>query len=100
MTKYTEEQALNRRLAVRRYKEKHIRAFDAWKRTLFCEQCGENDPDCLDLHHINPKEKDYSFAVLRGKPMNERFFNEVAKCIVLCANCHRKLHGRLRRGEV
>ena len=57
-----------------------------------CEVCGEKEICCLELHHIDPKTKrinigrfnSYSLADLR---------QEVRKCIVLCANCHRKLHG-------
>lgn len=28
-----------------------------------------------------------------------KLFRELAKCIVICANCHLKVHARIRRGE-
>ena len=61
------------------------------KKTLSCT-CGENHPACLEFHHIDPsiKEFEISGAVrLYGK---EKIMNEIAKCIVLCSNCHRKRH--------
>jgi hypothetical protein len=51
----------------------------------------------LEFHHRNPAEKDEDIAraVQAGWAL-ERLQAEVAKCVVLCANCHRKLHaGRL-----
>lgn len=60
---------------------------------LSCSRCPESDPVCLDFHHRDPKTKDYNVAQLaRGFP-KERILAEVAKCDVLCANCHRKEHG-------
>ena len=61
-------------------------------------KCGEKDPACLDFHHRNPDDKkfDISSAVKRGCSKG-RILEEIAKCDVLCSNCHRKLHYKLRR---
>lgn len=56
-----------------------------------CIKCGENDPACLDFHHRNPKQKDQPIARMRHYS-EERLKTEIAKCDVLCSNCHRKLH--------
>ena len=57
-----------------------------------CIICGESDVCCLDFHHIDPDEK--SFMVSEYKNYSLRNIkNEVSKCVVLCANCHRVLHG-------
>ena len=59
-----------------------------------CIICGEKDPCCLDFHHLRDKE----FEI--GQTMDvtvEKLNNEANKCVVLCANCHRKLHaGKIR----
>lgn len=56
--------------------------------------CGESDPVCLDFHHTSDdKELAIADAVQKGWGL-ERIMREVAKCVVICANCHRKLHGR------
>lgn len=68
------------------------------KATLSCEECGQNHPATLDFHHKNPKEKDVNIAqaVERGWG-KQRILNEIAKCRVLCSNCHRILHWEERR---
>lgn len=58
-----------------------------------CVRCGENDPTCLDFHHINPKTKDSTISrMLCNNHTKETILNEITKCIVFCANCHRKFH--------
>ena len=59
-----------------------------------CERCGESDIRCLDLHHRDPSEKEVEIArIARAKGWKqERILAELAKCDVVCANCHRKIH--------
>jgi len=63
------------------------------KADLRCAKCGETHPYCLEFHHDDPKKKDITIsdAIHQGWS-RERILKEMAKCIVLCANCHRKLH--------
>lgn len=77
---------------VRRKKE--IRSwFEKFKKTLRCKKCGENHPATLDFHHKNSKEKDLGMGFMSYYGYSiERIKKEISKCIVLCANCHRKLH--------
>jgi hypothetical protein len=57
-----------------------------------CLVCFEREPACLDFHHLN--KKDMSVASMLG--MNDdRVKEEILKCVVLCANCHRKHHAGL-----
>jgi hypothetical protein len=52
--------------------------------------CGESDPTCLDFHHVGEtKNRELSDA----RTM-EHAMSELPCCIVVCANCHRKLHAR------
>ncbi len=61
-----------------------------------CGVCGEMDQDCLDFHHVDPSTK--KFCVADGRPRSEKQVRaEAAKCVVLCANCHRKLEAQKRR---
>ena len=65
-----------------------------------CSVCGESDVDVLDFHHRNPEEKDFSIATASAKGLTEvQVIEEIKKCDVLCANDHRRLHARLRRGR-
>ncbi len=58
-----------------------------------CARCPEDHPVALHFHHVDPSKKDFAlaFAVARGY-RKERIEAEMAKCEVLCANCHAKLH--------
>jgi hypothetical protein len=62
-----------------------------------CVDCGESDPVVLEFDHL----RDKSFAVT-AKLVNyrwERILEEIEKCEVVCANCHRRRTAR-RRGAL
>jgi len=73
--------------------------FRRYKQTLCCEVCGENHPACLDFHHIDPSQKKFSVSAKRDRPSLKQLQEEIAKCQVLCANCHRKEHYRQKEKE-
>jgi len=58
---------------------------------LACVECGEGRPPALDFHH--PDEKDLGVAemVTHGYA-KESIREEIERCVVLCANCHRAHH--------
>ena len=56
-----------------------------------CSYCGETDFACLDFHHMGEKESEIARAIHNGWS-KERLLKEINKCIVICSNCHRKLH--------
>lgn len=69
--------------------------YQEWKQQQVCTCCGENSPECLELHHLDPQTKEThpSDAVTRGW---KKFMEEAEKCVVLCSNCHKKVHsGRI-----
>jgi hypothetical protein len=51
--------------------------------------CGEKDPACLDFHHVGEKHREMTKARTMTQVLKELPF-----CVVICANCHRKLHAR------
>jgi len=53
--------------------------------------CGTSDPIVLEFHHVcemRDRRLDVSRLVTQGY-IWKRVEEELAKCIVLCANCHR-----------
>ncbi len=75
-------------------RKKEIRNwFNEFRKTLKCEKCGEDHPATLDFHHANKNEKEggIAFMAFYGYSIN-KIKKEIEKCIVLCANCHRKEH--------
>lgn len=71
--------------------------YNALKLTMACMKCGENHPAALDLHHRDPALKDRGVSDLMGWS-RQRILKELAKCDILCASCHRKLHWEERNG--
>jgi hypothetical protein len=64
----------------------------AFKSTLKCTICAENHPAALDFHHTNPALKDGNIHRFVSSGQFKKVREEIKKCIVLCANCHRKHH--------
>jgi uncharacterized Zn finger protein len=65
--------------------------FREYKKTLSCSQCGFSHPAALDFHHTRDKENLVSMMASCGHS-KQRILDEVAKCEILCANCHRIHH--------
>ena len=62
-----------------------------------CERCGYNKCiDALELHHLDPSTKEVKMANTGASPSFEKYLEEANKCILLCDNCHREEHWRLR----
>lgn len=58
-----------------------------------CSKCDEDHPATLDYHHPNPDEKDRGVAKMAMDGLSkDRIREEMEKCELLCANCHRKEH--------
>lgn len=58
-----------------------------------CSKCGyDKCLSALDFHHIDPKEKDFSISSDGHTRSWEQIKNELDKCILVCANCHREIH--------
>ena len=47
----------------------------------------------MDLHHLDPSQKDERVAQLAKSSSYKKLQEEIDKCVVLCANCHRMVHG-------
>jgi hypothetical protein len=55
-----------------------------------CEDCGfSGHQNVFDFHHLYGK--DYDWTKLRLKS-NDKILDELKKCVLLCANCHRVRH--------
>lgn len=55
-----------------------------------CVNCGESDPVVLDFDHVERSNKKHNIAkMMCGYPWCTILL-EIAKCQVLCANCHRR----------
>lgn len=91
---YTLEKQRIRRLERRKWFKEEILSKSS------CLECGENHPGCMDFHHRDPSQKEGHIGdMIWQKFSKERILKEIAKCDVLCANCHRKHHWNERLHE-
>ncbi len=78
---------------MRRYRAEKRVYLNALKASSGCVRCGESDPYCLQFHHRDRKTKERTISRLySGTWGMPRILSEIAKCDVICANCHLKLH--------
>ncbi len=75
------------------------RGFKAWignyKREHGCIKCNEDDPVCLEFHHVDPSKKQINIAQCTSK---RGALKEIEKCEILCLKCHDSLHWEEEKG--
>jgi transposase-like protein len=63
-----------------------------------CEACGyDRCLRALSFHHVDPATKSFGVAYRGATRSIGRARAEVAKCVLLCANCHMEVEAGLRR---
>ena len=79
-------------LVQQKRQQKVVEQYKIWKKQQKCVVCHESDESCLDLHHVvsHTKEVDVSDAVYKWSW--KRVLTEIEKCVIVCSNCHRKIH--------
>jgi 5-methylcytosine-specific restriction endonuclease McrA len=67
-----------------------------------CQECGYNRCfEALEFHHLEPTQKDSGISQKGYARSWEKVKNEIEKCVLLCANCHREFHsGKLQLSQV
>ena len=88
----------------KRYSLETIKKIRELKKTIIdkfggkCHRCHNSYESCVyDFHHKNPEEKKFSIATLiaksiRNESKKQELLEELNKCIMVCANCHRCIH--------
>lgn len=65
--------------------------FHDLKKDKCCVKCGDERIYVLEFHHIDPSTK--LFNVSNPTTQSKiKIKDEVEKCVILCANCHREFH--------
>lgn len=91
--KYYQENKEAHKKIVNEVKNRYRKAWAEYKATLSCTKCGENHPATLDFHHVERHPDNQKVHKLIGAGSFRKAIAEARdRCIVLCANCHRKHH--------
>lgn len=88
---------------VKAWKQRNKAWWYEYKATLVCWHCGENSPECIDLHHViasgkkSNKDTAAYWATQQGLKREAVLKLIEESCVPLCANCHRKVHAMHKR---
>lgn len=57
-----------------------------------CAHCGYNKYiGALEFHHLESEEKEFELS--RKTSLTKEVKSELDKCLLVCSNCHREIHG-------
>jgi 5-methylcytosine-specific restriction endonuclease McrA len=69
-----------------------VQWFSVYKDGLSCKVCGESCSVCLEFHHLDPNSKEGNISTMVTHFASvAQVLMEIAKCVVLCRNCHAKI---------
>lgn len=70
-----------------------------YKSNKGCKKCGCSKHYLLDFHHLDRSKKDFEISSAARHSV-ESIMEEIKKCIILCANCHREFHYLERHNKI
>lgn len=82
-----------RKKQIREYAKKTRREVSLYIESLKqvgCSMCPEKEPCCMDFHHL--ENKSFTIGEAKNSYSLESIKREIEKCIIVCSNCHRKIH--------
>ena len=77
----------------KRYKNRNRQFLFNYLKDKSCIDCGESDPIVLEFDHLRDKEDNISNLVARAASLS-KIKREIEKCVIRCANCHRRKTAR------
>lgn len=79
---------------------RRIDAVNVIKGNRGCVRCKIKDPRVLEFHHLDTTKKEFNIADYYYSHYSfEKLEMEIAKCIIICANCHHILHAEERNED-
>lgn len=77
------------------------RQFLRWLKELPCADCKQTyNPVCMDFDHVRGEKVAHIVVLIERKAAWARLAEEVQKCEIVCANCHRlRTVARMRKTE-
>ena len=92
-TTYYLKNKVKRRAQYTAYRRKILEWYREMKKSLKCEKCGFSHPAALSFHHKDKTLKTMEVSLLVTRSCSrKRIEEEIAKCEILCHNCHAILH--------
>jgi len=77
--------------------QRHYEWINSYKQERGCTRCGVTNPVVLDFHHKNETNKRFGIGGFRREVGFQKIQEEIEKCEVICANCHRIVHHEAKK---
>ena len=86
------KEVLHKRIAAHtaRYRDTNRRFVDEYLASHPCVDCGEADIVVLEFDHVIGEKHKAISVLVQNAASTRRIAQEIAKCEVRCANCHRR----------
>ena len=81
----------HRDYAAKRRKNTKMEAVQYKGGACICCNIQDEDTSIYDFHHLDPNKKEFGIGAIDHYIFKD-IKNELDKCVLVCANCHRKLH--------
>ncbi len=83
----------NRNGQAKKRRAERFRIVTDYKLSRGCQVCGYNKcSQALQFHHVTQDNKYRNINNMVRNNSMDRIFNEINKCIIVCANCHAEIH--------
>ena len=80
--------------------QKTLNELKEYKVSQTCQKCGNGKYYLLEFHHMDPSTKDGDVSTLAKTKGKRAVWDEIAKCVVLCKNCHSDFHHLERTSSI
>jgi hypothetical protein len=71
--------------------KRDFRKIIAFAKAQPCEDCNETYPTCvMDFDHVRGEKRFGIAQAIKSVSSTDALINEILKCEVVCANCHRQ----------
>lgn len=88
--KYYIQNSEKKKEKVKQRRTEIIKFIEIWKKDKVCCRCNESDHRTFEFHRRDPFKKDLSIGKVAKHGWSiKRVIEEIEKCELLCANCHR-----------
>lgn len=85
---------------VKRYREAALLKIWDYLTSHACIDCGNDNPVVLEFDHLRDKKASISDLVRLHRSSWRTIQNEIEKCVVRCANCHRIKTAKERKWSI
>lgn len=96
---YAANKEAARAYQIQKMEKRYDKFYDAVYKGKCCERCGFDDVRALELHHKDPENKSFTIGREVRSIAWDKLMEEVAKCEIVCANCHKIEHSGKHRSS-